>query len=1132
MQRTTACRLLLYRRLAVLFSFCMLACLLGPVPAAPAAANAEAYPVYNGDFETAPSGDPAPREIAPGWEQTIGAGGISLSAAAVYEGAFSLLIESGSTNANLGVESVFIPVVAGDSYTVQAMTYVEQGTGKLYARFYDAGRSLVGQTSASVKTIGEWVRLASTFTVPDGAAYVRILLYKDKIVPTRAYYDHVTLTQSTVPPQEDGVTTLLGTPLQDITLPYAAYGNGPNGERWIYMIANGTSESILSVIDVDTGAKIKEIPLPNSSVSWGSVAAPNGDVYIGTQKKGFLYRYVPGSDVVESLGVALPNETHLWGIVFDEEGRIYGGTYPGGKVFQYDPVSRQYTDYGQMAAGQNYVRSIAYGNGKVYAGTGVSNAQVIELDPVTAVKRPIPLPENYRNHHFVYDMGFGGDLLFVRLTHDATHPLNNVTLIYDTVAEEWIEEIDKTIGLGYSPVGPDDRVYFIQDGYLAYYDVVQRQLGQTGLRRGGTASRGFGWYEMGAPDFPGLSLVSATGSGSYFIYNPQTGSSKQLQGYPAGAAAPVRSIGVGQDGNLYVGGYLAGVLAKYDTGSGRWSTMDGTSQIESITAHAGKLYLGVYPNAYLHMYDLAKPWDGGRTNPVKQQMVPLVAEQQDRPFAIAPIGERLLAVGTVPVAGQLGGALSLYDPQTGEAEVFRHIVSNQSPVALVHREGLIYGGTTVWGGISKEPVEQEGKLFIFDPATKRKLFETAPVAGEKAVTALTFDGEGMLWGLTNGVLFKFDPVERNVIRTIKLYDFEWKDTTWAAAFMNFYEDGYLYGLAAGNVFRFDPVTWEHTTIMSKAKYFAQDEFGTIYTSLDTSAIYSYDRFPPKFQHSVLLADNRTATGASLTWTPTRDMKSFRLYRDGAELAREGFVYNEDGTVTYLATGLTPNTAYTFKVEAQDAAGLWSEDGPSVTVNTGNAANAAGKPGKPVLSDDNGHMTGIQGGAYKISMNMWWGNNGTAYRLYENDVLLETANLVDNTPNGQSAETLVQGRPNGTYRYYAELTNAFGTTRSDVLTVTVSQASPAQPVLSPNNWDGDGSFQVSMNMWWGTNGAIYRLYENGKLIDTQRLNVQTPQAQSAVTSIAERPVGVYEYRGELENDAGVTSSQKLIVHVVK
>lgn len=102
----------------------------------------------------------------------------------------------------------------------------------------------------------------------------------------------------------------------------------------------------------------------------------------------------------------------------------------------------------------------------------------------------------------------------------------------------------------------------------------------------------------------------------------------------------------------------------------------------------------------------------------------------------------------------------------------------------------------------------------------------------------------------------------------------------------------------------------------------------------------------------------------------------------------------------------------------------------------------------------------------------------------------------------------------------------------IMQVKLSCAAPAKPVISQDNWDGDGSFKISMNLWWGTNGTIYNLYENGILIYTKGLADLTPAAQSEMFELTNKAIGTYEYRGELVNYAGATSSDTVIVEVTK
>lgn len=188
--------------------------------------------------------------------------------------------------------------------------------------------------------------------------------------------------------------------------------------------------------------------------------------------------------------------------------------------------------------------------------------------------------------------------------------------------------------------------------------------------------------------------------------------------------------------------------------------------------------------------------------------------------------------------------------------------------------------------------------------------------------------------------------------------------------------------------------------------------------------------------------------------------------------------------------------------------------------------ATAAPTAPVLSHDNWDGDGD----FRVLSSMWWGQNAEQLTLLENGQPIATRDVVDATPALQVVSFDVAGRLDGTYVYEVVATNRHGSTTSAPLTVDVRHARPAPPVLWHDNWDGDGSYTVTMNMWWGTNATTYRLYEDGVLVDTQALTPRGRDAQSAVTRLTGRSPGVHVYTAELSNAAGTTRSVPLPVLV--
>ena len=242
-------------------------------------------------------------------------------------------------------------------------------------------------------------------------------------------------------------------------------------------------------------------------------------------------------------------------------------------------------------------------------------------------------------------------------------------------------------------------------------------------------------------------------------------------------------------------------------------------------------------------------------------------------------------------------------------------------------------------------------------------------------------------------------------------------------------------------------------------------------------------------------------------------------------------------VTFDGAAVAPDALVTAQpgehelvVRAVNNAGLETEQRSTVFVLPSDSAKAA--PGTGTLTSTSGWETGLHDGNYGIAMNLWWGENGTVFRLYENGELVKTTLLADQSPLSQTAGFAVSGKPNGRYVYTGELINSKGSTATTAVTVVVNAANPGTPVLSHDNWDGDGEFTVTGNLWWGTNATSYTLFENGAAVASGALAASSPNAQKVAVPLAGRAAGSYEYRLELANAAGAASSAPLAVVVKK
>ncbi|MDQ1913453.1 glycosyl hydrolase family 28-related protein [Paenibacillus sp. GD4] len=216
---------------------------------------------------------------------------------------------------------------------------------------------------------------------------------------------------------------------------------------------------------------------------------------------------------------------------------------------------------------------------------------------------------------------------------------------------------------------------------------------------------------------------------------------------------------------------------------------------------------------------------------------------------------------------------------------------------------------------------------------------------------------------------------------------------------------------------------------------ARDAAGNWSTSGPSRTVF-VDTLAPAWTNANLTSSNVTGNGVSLAWSGASDnvgVTGYKVLQNGVELATVvGTTYGG----TYDVTGLTANTSYTFQIEAGDAAGNWSTNGPSKIVMIDTLA--------PVWT--NGSLTPTHVDQTSVTLN-WSGasdNAGIAgYKVYQGTTLIAA---LDNVTSYKIPSLDVRTG----YTFTVQAGDASGNWSTSGPSVTVTTLS----VGGGNNRDGD------------------------------------------------------------------------------
>ncbi|MCA1307345.1 hypothetical protein LC082_10580 [Microbacterium esteraromaticum] len=657
-----------------------------------------------------------------------------------------------------GLVADAIPIAPGSEYEFSIDYYLVSGDMRIHLMFEDVEGARVGNTGkAVVTTPGQWERSTVTATAPESAVTARLLLLSNHTARAEGYVDEVQFRLAPIRGVEEHLDVHVASAnAQSTGLTTTADG------RALALFGTDSSPVIFSAVDVSTGERVFEAEMDGAKMTWGYVVGDDGVTYIATATGG-LWRFDPNSLELDQILQRPFGEMHLYSIDLHEDGRVFVGTYPSGKILSYDPADGRWEDHGGFGA--SYVQGLAVVGDTVFAGTRAP-VGLWALDVATGTKSQVPLPAEYRDHSAIQALGyFGEDQLFVHMLTPSRD-----LLVYD-LTRQWVDTIPNVANRRMAP----PRIVPSPDGdrrELYYQDRATREVRGYDVDSGQIRSLGFtvvlnsmNWYwaAVDRDGFPGDSLVGTSQTGTVTIWNPLTGNVHHFVGDFVPSKASIRVLDDGPDGKIYMGGYAThSGMVRFDPARDESEVLAGPPQTERIGTNGDRLVVGGYGQAPVFDYDTSEAWEWGN-NPLPRVYM---EQSQDRVLAVEAVSPTVTALGSLPLAGEVGGALSFFDHTTRELQTHRNIVQDQSVMSLAYRDGLLYGGTSVQTGLGTQPTTAEALLFVYDLARGEIIDTVVPVPGQRNVSGLAFDADGRLWGMTGTTLFEFDTEERAVVARI------------------------------------------------------------------------------------------------------------------------------------------------------------------------------------------------------------------------------------------------------------------------------------------------------------------------------------------------------------------------------
>jgi len=525
----------------------------------------------------------------------------------------------------------------------------------------------------------------------------------------------------------------------------------PDGSQ--HLVLTYRRDSLLLCVDLATG---KTQQTKTEGFGYGLTTTSDGKVYIGTSMSpgARLFEYHLETNQLTELARVEGEEALFW-IEAAPDGRIYGGSYPSTLLVRYDPALGELKNLGRLTPNQTHSSFGAVSpEGLVYAAVGMKSQGIIEYDPATGTMRDL-WPRDWAAPDIarVY-LGVDGNVYaYPGVPNDASA---GKVLKISAGGKVEIAERPALQAMGAMPPTRTARP-ILKDG----------------------------------------SVLEEVNSVKISIRSP-SGELRTIELDASGGQKPIYSIGLGPGNTIFasskpqiVFGYDADKATSIDLPRSLMPGEGQGGQIDSLGGTGSRLVMACYRHAKLYALDLAQD------QLILEEFGPL-GDNQDRPMSLLARSQDSFFIGTAPGYGHIGGAVSMFNPATGERRIDRNALPSQSVHCIAEADELLILGGSVHGGTGSGSAEikQHALLGEYDPKTGKTLRTMIPVEGCLKISGLVTLPD-VICGLTNeGVWFV---VGRDTFELIERNDLKLGSTPWLTSLVYSEHTKRIYGIVGSSI---------------------------------------------------------------------------------------------------------------------------------------------------------------------------------------------------------------------------------------------------------------------------------------------------------------------------------------------